>query len=244
MIDLSTLNSMVELASGVVVFVAGLLGGLWAFTRYVLERSIIPPVQFDATCATVGHQRENTVLEILLHLKNTGSSALVASNVRADILFLDEEDELILCNDPTRATFAHLRFRHSLRDELLSWSTAPDAHAGRDDAGDAHKPRHQPGVERGIEIVGHHTFVQPGVDQTYTLVTIVPATTSFVLVWGCFSYAQKPTALQNAILSLSRGLGLIQYSLRHVTEAHTVERVFRVAAPHPKPRHPLPTAEL
>ena len=74
--------------------------------------------------------------------------------------------------------------------------------------------------------MAYDTFVQPGVDQIYTFVTAVPDNADCILAWASFEYAQTPSAYQNLILRLSRKLGLVQYSLQHVGEPHTLERAF------------------
>jgi len=84
-------------------------------------------------------------------------------------------------------------------------------------------------VERGLLPPVEFTFVRPGVNQTYTLVTTLPDSATFVVVKGQFRYAQRPSTLQLAVIKLSRRLGLTHYSLDHVTQPHTVERAFALA---------------
>ncbi len=227
--DLQTLKLLVEIVSGIAALVAGLVAGFWAYSKYVLERSLLPPVQFETICSPVGRQKGRTVLEIQLHLKNLGSSALVATDIKLDVLYLDEADEPILFNDPQKPTFARLRFPRSLRKELAPASNdSASGHRASASMGESPERRHDRD-NRGIPLLQYDTFVQPGVDQLYTLVTTVPASTSLVLVWSSFRYAQHPSLFQRALLFLSRRLGLLQYSLTHVREPHTIERVFRVA---------------
>lgn len=206
--DLEILKKWLELVAGAAAFIGGLLTGLWAYTKYILERGLLPPAQFDVDCMFVGLQGNKQLLEVLIHLKNLGTSTLIASNIRVDVLYLDGADKPSLFKDPTKASFGRLQFPHSLRKDL------------RQDK--------EEGGQRGISVVPHDTFVQPGVDQIYTLVTAVPKTTSHVLIWSSFQYAQHPTLLSRFVLFLSRRLGLIQYSLDHVSKPHTLERVFRV----------------
>jgi hypothetical protein len=227
--DLEKLKLLVELLSGSAALLGGLLAALWAYSKFVLERSLLPPVQFDVSCSAVGRQKDRAVLEIQLHLKNVGSSALVASDIRLDLLYLDEHDKPQLFDDRQKPTFGRLRFPHSLRRDLASSSTPPDL---ADDAGKSSvepRPEGRGRDRRGIPVLDYDTFVQPGVDQLYAFITTVPAGTSFVLVWSSFRYAQRPSRFQEAIVFLSRWLGLLQYSLAHVRRPHTVERVFPVS---------------
>jgi hypothetical protein len=57
---------------------AGLLGGLWAYTKYVIERGLLPPIQFDIECKFVGYIEDSMILNIGIHLKNVGTATLVA----------------------------------------------------------------------------------------------------------------------------------------------------------------------
>jgi hypothetical protein len=221
------LGPWLELVSGVFALVAGLVTAFWAYTKFVLERGLLPPVQFEVDCKAVGLQRDKVVLEILLHLKNLGTSVLVATNIRVDVLYLDAADEPNLFEDPHKPTFGRLRFARSLREDAVPpGSDRTDAPP----AGDlpAHERQKSSGGGRGITVLQYDTFVQSGVDQVYTFVTAVPASTTYVLVWSSFQYAQHPSRFQRYTLILSRRLGLIQYSLEHVREPHTIERVFKI----------------
>lgn len=206
--DLDLLKKWLELLSGVVALMGGLITGLWAYTKYIVERGLLPPAQFEVDCKFVGLQGNKKLLEILMHLKNLGTSTLIASNIRVDVLYLDDTDKPLLFRDPAKSSFGRLQFPHSLRKDLRQ---------DKDENG-----------QRGLNVVPHDTFVQPGVDQVYTLVTAVPKSTSHVLIWSSFQYAQHPTLLSRFVLFLSRRLGLIQYSLDHVSKPHTIERVFPV----------------
>jgi hypothetical protein len=225
--DLERLKKIQEIVSGFAALGGGVLAGFWVYTKYVLERSLLPPVQFDINCNPIGRQGLRTVLDIVLHLKNVGTSALVATDIRVDVLYLDAADEPGLFADSTRSTFARLRFPHSLRKELLSRdkpSVMEDPTEGR-----GREPKKDDsGESRGILLLQHDTFVQPGVDQIYAVATTVPASATFVLVWSSFRYAQRPSAGQRVLLHVARALGLIQYSLTHVRKPHTVERIFFV----------------
>lgn len=212
--DLDMLQKWLGLLSSAVALSAGLVAALWAYTKYVLERGLLPPAQFDVDCKFVGLQGDKKLLEILVHLKNLGTSTLITSDVRVDVLYLDDADKPSLFEDPTRPTFGRLRFPRSLRKELRQ-----DEEAGN---------------RRGMRVVPYDTFVQPGVDQVYTLITAIPESTIYVLIWSSFQYAQHPTLISRFVLFLSRQLGLLQYSLGHVSRPHTIERVFRVVEPQGK----------
>lgn len=190
-----------------------------------MERGILPPTELNVDVRCVGLQEGEKILEVLVHLKNKGSSALVTRGIWVDVLYLEKEDNLRRFADPNRGLLiGRLDFPRSVKKSLpreaieAAYKSALIPIASK-------KKQEEP---RGLPLLGHKTFVQPSVEQTYTCVTSVPEATTFVLVWAGFEYEPKPSPLQSRILTISRKLGLIQYSLEHVEELHTVERVFRV----------------
>lgn len=50
-----------------------------------------------------------------------------------------------------------------------------------------------------------------------------------LLVKAAFNYPRRSSRLQRAVIRLSQQLGLTNFSLEHVVEAHTAERAFRLA---------------
>jgi hypothetical protein len=212
-------NAWVTIIVQVIVLIVGLIGALWAYTKFVLERGLLPPVQFTVEATTVGSSAGATLIEILVHLKNVGSATLVARNIRLDIRYNGNDDELTVFDDPGDPRFGRAVFAHSLRKELASRANSePVARATGDGT-------------RGFLVLRHHTFVQPGVDQVYTFATSLPESSRYLLVWASFEYEPRPHSIQSVILTTSRRLGLIQYSLQHATEPHTIERVFRIEGP-------------
>ena len=66
--DGTTVKTWVDIVSGIITLVAGLVVALWAYTRFVLERGLLPSIQFDIDCTVVGRQRGHIILEIAPHL--------------------------------------------------------------------------------------------------------------------------------------------------------------------------------
>jgi hypothetical protein len=229
--DLQALSAWVEIVTATVALVAGLVAGLWAYTKFVLERGLLPPSQLDVECKTMGCQRDKRVVEILLHLKNVGTSTLVTTNMRIDVRYLNKDQEPELFERSDEAKYGRLLFPQSLKTEL---GHQPGAAASdpvkpsetRDVLGE--NPR-EPRDDRGIRLLPYDTFVQPGVEQLYTFITAIPTSAAFVLVWASFEYAHTPKTFQRLILWLSYSLGLLQYRLMGVLQPHTVERAFKVA---------------
>ena len=105
---------------------------------------------------------------------------------------------------------------------------AQDSYAQGPKNEESTKKRRKQKVTRGIQVIPYDTFVQPGVSQKYTFITSLPITASFAQVWSSFEYAQSPSGTQKLVIRLSRALGLVQFSLHHITEPHTVERLFKI----------------
>jgi hypothetical protein len=206
----AAIKPWVDLITGVLTLLGGILAATWAYTKFVVERGLLAPSQFSIDCTVVGQQKDIKILEIILRLKNVGTSTLIVGNIRIDVRGLNENDGPKLFDDPGKPTFGRVVFPHVL---------LPSAPTGISPKG-KHK-------DRGVCLLLYDTFVQAGVEQLYTFVTAVPSSNAFVLVWSSFEYAQHPSVFQSAALLLSRWFGLIQYSLGHVTKPHTAERVFR-----------------
>lgn len=205
--DVTTLNNWLEALSTIMLLITGIVTALWAYTKYVLERGLLPSCQLNVDCRFVGAQANKSLIEVLVCLKNLGASTLVASDIRVDILYLQKRDVPKVFGDSTRPTFGRLRFVRSLRKELSPYAQIDN--------------------RRGIQLIPYDTFVRPGVEQTYPFITAIPKFATYVLIWASFQYTQHPTPMSRLILSISRHLGLIQYSLGRITQPHTIERVFQ-----------------
>jgi hypothetical protein len=211
--NLASVQSAIGVIASLSALIVGLFTALWAYTKFVVERGLLPPVQFWIDCRAVGIQAGQRLLEITVHLKNVGSSTLIATDIRVDVLYLTTEDRLELSIKENPAIlFGRLMFKRSLRKELLTKAglsavpLPPHAKVRADQS--------QRGAARdAFYVMPYDTFVQSQIDQTYGFVTAVPWSTSHVLVWSSFRYAQRPKPIQKATLWLSRRLGLIQFTL-------------------------------
>lgn len=247
----------VELLSKLAALIGGTIAAFWAYTKFVLEKGLLPPVEFDIGCAPAAPLGKRRVIELALKLKNVGSSTLICSNLRVDVRYLQTGDEVAIASDPQTPVFANLLFPRSLLKDDLNLKNPIESPAkihgkyrpwlkrlirciviiaelgrrfGRWLRSLFYQVRPNPAQtrqkSRGFPVVRYDTFVQPGVAQVYTVVTVLPDTATFVLIWASFHYGVRPSLLQRAILRAGRVMGLIQYSLTHVDEPHTAQRVF------------------
>lgn len=102
--------------------------GIWAYARFVLERSLLPSVQPDLICNVPGTQDNKKIIEILLHLKNIGPSTFVVKHIHVDIHYINRDDkELRLFGEPDpqiggkkkeETKLGLMKFPHVLRKEL------------------------------------------------------------------------------------------------------------------------------
>lgn len=232
---------------------------LWAYTKFIAERGLIPSIQFEIALGTKGTQDDKNLVEILLHLKNLGSSTLVVHNLRIDLLYLNQDDKALIFGERNKSKKGRVNFKNSLKKDVLIYTNvSPDKNVD-----DQHKSQPHPetsqvsgqrGVgkiskgtkfkrllqiilfstvttqnkDRGIEVIGYDTFVQPQIEQIYTFGTVVPKSATYILVRSSFEYKVHPSRLQLWILSFSRVLGLTQFNLTHITEPHTCERIFNL----------------
>jgi hypothetical protein len=208
--SIDTLKPWIEVIASLSALIIGLVTALWAYTKFILERGLLPATDFTLECNVLGRQGDKTLLEIILHLKNIGSSVLIANDIRVDIRYLESAPRL----SAKQKLLGRAEFPKSVLDELLK-DVPEDEREGLK-------------TGRGFSVMPYDSFVQSGVDQRYTFPTAVPASATYALVWSSFRYAQKPKAMQRAALAVSRRLGLVQFTLRHVTKPHTTERVFKL----------------
>lgn len=219
------------------------VGGVWAYAKFIVERSILPASEFDIELHEVGAQDESLVLEIVATLENRGSTSLVVQNLWIDVLYLLEGDPVELWDSPSKdpKRCGRVDFRRKLRGRLDKeavaaaredafgvWEKSNEAlsdPARRLEAGGRDASRREP---RGLPVAPHRTFVSAGVMQRYTYVTALPADASFVLVHAAFYYEPGGSPLQHLAWRVLQGLGLVSHSLRHVREPHTCERVFKL----------------
>jgi len=214
------LNAWLEVASLGFALASGFIAALWAYSKYILERGLIPPARLWVSCESIGVQGGKHVVQAVLHIENLGSSTLIATDVRLDLRYLNKRDQLKLC---TRENLiGRLNFRHSLRGEV---APAPDSiRSESENRGQKASDKIEEREPRGFLLASHDTFVQAGIHQEYTFVTALPEDATFVLVYGSFRYAKRPSVIASAALFLSRRLGLIQFTLSHIEEPHTTAK--------------------
>jgi hypothetical protein len=192
-----------------------------AYTKFVIERGIFPPAQMNIQCNVLGLQGNRAVLEVLIFLKNIGGSVLVVNNLNIELRYLIREDKPMFLKiaDPKKwHLLGRLNFPHSLKKEAYNISVDDPSicSADKDSSG------------QGLCMLGHRTFVKPGIEQIYTYITSVPESTSYVRILASFEYPKDHSWLETNSMELSRRLGLINYTLKRIDRPHTCERAFKI----------------
>jgi hypothetical protein len=151
--------------------------------------------------------------------------------MRLDIRYLTQADSLqpSLKAKPA-ALFGQLNFTRSLKAEMVERSGLPAApEPNRKDVTKTTRDKNER-PQRGFSVMGHDTFVQAKVDQTYTFVTAVPESTHYLLVWAEFEYAQKSQATpkRNPVDQPQPWIDPIYTP--HATDPHTTQGAYALEA--------------
>jgi len=182
------------------------VGGLWALTKYVIEKGLVPAADLDLACNVLGEKEGKKIIEFTVHLVNKGSSIIVANDIRLVLKTINTKDHLSVYRDERK--LGRLKFPNSLCKELTKDSEHKECEA--------------------FTLVPFATFIQPAVDQKYSFVTTVSGDVEFVHAHAEFHCAQEPNVLQKKLIWISRKVGLMRYSLEHIDKPHTAQRAFSV----------------
>jgi hypothetical protein len=122
------IKSWIDVVQELVTLAARLIGGFWAWSRFVVERGLIPPSQMDLALRTIGSSESATIVEIAVRLHNKGSSALVVTDLRARLRYLNDDDDIEVIDEPEKAAFGRVSFPHA-RNESPTREYAIATHA-------------------------------------------------------------------------------------------------------------------
>jgi hypothetical protein len=216
--DPKLINAWIDVLRGIITIAVTFIGGLWVWVKFVLERGLLPPSEMAVSVENLGVSGAATVIDCQVHIHNKGSSALVVTDLRIRIRYAEFDCPVGIVDVPPEAgpygrlCFPHAQVLDGIGSSVRTWQV---------------KNRDPVQLERGeFLIVPYDTFVQPGVNQIYSFVTALPSTAAFLLLRASFRYQLRPSRVQLALLGLARMLGMIQYSLHHIKEPHTVEKSF------------------
>jgi hypothetical protein len=238
--DPHQIKAWIDVFQGLITVAATLIGGFWVWTKFVLERGLLPPSQMEIALRTLGSSESATLVELAVHIHNKGSSALIVNDLRLRLRYLNQDDEIGVIEDPEKSAYGRVNFPHEYVLNRIGADRRDVKPRGKEDiqsgAKEEAKQEVKPAVKDDVPqlargeflIVPYDTFVQPGVIQIYSFVTALPRISSYLLARASFRYQLRPSTMQLQILKVSRKLGMLQYSLHHVNVPHTIEKSFRV----------------
>jgi hypothetical protein len=220
--DPKGLKDWIDVVKELAAIIAALVAGFWAWSRFVIERGLLPPSEMNLDLQIVGSSDVSKVVEATIRIRNKGTSALIVTDLRIRLRYLNDDDRVDVIDDPTLAAFGRVRFPHA---HVLNEVGATER-AVKQVETVAHRESRLGSGE--FLLVPYDTFVQPGVEQPYSFVTALPAKSAYVLARASFRYEMRPSAMQLWFLRVSRRLGMLQYSLEHIRKPHTIERSFKI----------------
>ena len=214
-----TLKIWVEILQGLFTTIALLIGGFWAWTRFVVERGLLPPSAMRLELQTIGSSESARIVEITIQIQNEGASTLVVADLVIRIRYLNENDRIDVFADAAQPwLLGRVNFLHA---HVLN-------EVGADKRVVKQAKRELKLNSGEFLLVPYDTIVLPGIQQSYSFVTALPPKATFVLVRGSFKYEIRPSWLQSFFLGIARKLGMLQYSLSHLQEPHTAEKSFKI----------------
>lgn len=195
----------VKIIVSIISLFGGLFAGLWVYTKFILERGLVPPAEFDICVGNIESQGSSTIVEIRPLIRNKGSSVVVVSPIEIDIRFTYSKLPLERFYATTNYRKPYLAGRAIFPESLCDYS-------------DSEK----------LCILPYDTFISPQVEQYYSFIACLPSDVSLILVKCSFKYRKSPSELMLWIFSLSRFFGLVQFTLDDIRKPHTCERMFSV----------------
>ncbi len=117
-------KNLAEGISAVVSSVAILLGGLWAYWKFVIQREREPRAEFDVTGEFLGVQDGKWLLEISARLNNKGQVRHLMKNATMNIRYLTAADPILESQE--KGHFKQVSFPHSIGRRTVWWDSYID----------------------------------------------------------------------------------------------------------------------
>jgi hypothetical protein len=166
--QLEYLSKMATAIKDVVTTVAVIVGGWWAYKRFVRQRDAHPRCSFTLDVRFIGIQDGRLILEVVATLQNQGLVRHRCSDFTFNIRYLLPDDKI---ESGDKKINHQTRFPHSTKDD--------------------EKLEHK-------KLVPFRPFIDPGVVQNFTYVSSVPASATFILVYSEFDYVGTDSATHSA----------------------------------------------
>jgi hypothetical protein len=149
-----------------------LVGGWWAYWRFVRQREAHPKIEFQVNARPLGRQGGRLLLEVSASMKNVGAVRHRTPEFTLNIRYLLGSDQV---GSGGAAINYQTLFPHSTNEEI--------------------------GLSQRSFILWN-SFVEPGVTQAFTYIADVPQAATFILILSEFRYddkARTPHSAQKVI---------------------------------------------
>ena len=175
-----------------IVAVIALIGG---YLKFVLQRAVLPCVEFDVNFCTLRSGAEKHQGEIVLTVKNVGPGSGYVADVQGRVRYAEAGD-----NDVARD------------------GVEPDFPRSVKPSAQAESPLILRGTGFLFQPALEPAFIQPGVTQIYRKPVALPGKADLVHVWAAFHYTIQvglPTRLlARVFVSEAKGQWQLDYTVR------------------------------
>jgi hypothetical protein len=117
-----TIGEFRDLAQAVNAIVSSLtviIGGSWAYWKFVIQKEREPRAEFDLSAEFIGHQNGKWVIEVSALLTNKGKVRHLIREPTINIRYITAADSVVESDDP--ALFGQVTFPHSIGRRKASW---------------------------------------------------------------------------------------------------------------------------
>jgi hypothetical protein len=122
--SIAQFKDLAEAISAVVTSLAVLVGGGWAYWRFVIQREREPRAEFDLSAEFVGQQHGSWILEVSGRLANKGSVRHLMKNAMINIRYITASDPIVPSDG--RDHFGQILFPHSTGRRQAWWDSFID----------------------------------------------------------------------------------------------------------------------
>jgi hypothetical protein len=122
--SMAEFKDLSEAVSAVVSSLAILLGGLWAYWKFVIQREREPRAEFDVTAEFLGVQDGKWLLEVSARLNNKGHVRHLMKNATMNARYLTAADPILESSE--KGHFRQVSFPHSIGRRTVWWDSYID----------------------------------------------------------------------------------------------------------------------
>lgn len=198
-------NAIVEIAKNVAQILALGAAGIWAYLRYFRERDAYPKVRLEVDIEFLGQQQGRWLVLLIARVSNTGKVRHWIKDLEFYLRGLPGDEPL---NEGGDEILRQVVFSNKLKEGR--WLRQVKAPVGNVQGRPWLMSKSIQLVRWSFSALGvsrepadGETFVDPGVENTYQHVAMVPAGMAFLLLKGSFRYHNDQESDYHAHLCVS-----------------------------------------